>query len=297
MDIRRLEAFAKVYELGSFSKAANDLYLSQPTISTHVAGLESELGVVLFDRMGRKVLPTQAADVLYAYAGKVFENIEAAQAEIAALQERISGEFSIGGSTIPAHYLLPDLVAEFHKSYPEVAISLKVGDTEKIVDMVASGELICGMVGAELDRQDLEFIRLFEDQMVVIAAPEFIKQTGEISAKRLLGYPWVNREQGSGTRRAIEKALDTAGADARSMNVVMTVESTQAVIQFVRAGLGVSATSRIAAKEYLDSGRLVEVPIKGLAMERWFYLVRHRRRHFFPAVRRFIDFIEQKADI
>jgi DNA-binding transcriptional LysR family regulator len=295
MDIRRLEAFAKVYELGSFSKAAGELYLSQPTVSTHIAALESELGVVLFDRMGRRVLPTQAAEVLYGYAGRVFDNIEAARAEVAALQERIAGEFALGGSTIPAHYLLPDLVAEFRRGYPEVRITLRVGDTEEIAGMVANGDLMCGLVGAELDRPDLEFTRLFEDQMAIIATPGFVKEDGEVPAEALLRYPWVMRESGSGTRRALEAALNASGLELSALDAAVIVESTQAVIQFVRAGLGVSATSRIAAAEYLETGRLVEIPVRGLAMERWFYLVRHHRRHFFPAVRRFIDFLEQRG--
>jgi DNA-binding transcriptional LysR family regulator len=292
MDIRRLEAFAKVYEHKSFSKAAGELFLSQPTISTHVAGLESDLGVMLFDRMGRQVLPTQAADVLYAYAGKVFENIEGARAEVAALQDRIAGELALGGSTIPAHYLLPELLAKFLQNYPEVTIELRVGDTQKIVDMVALGDLICGMVGAELERPDLEYVPLHEDSLVVIAAPGFVEFNGEIDAKDLGAYPWVMRESGSGTRRALEKALAAAGLDIGGLKTVAGVESTQAVIQFVRAGLGISAVSRLAASEHVASGGLVEVPVKGLAMERWFYLVYHRRRHFFPAVRRFIDFVQ-----
>lgn len=295
MDIRRLEAFAKVYELGSFSKAASEMFLSQPTISTHVAGLESELEAVLFDRMGRKVLPTQAADILYSHVEKIFESMEAARAEIAALQERVSGKFAIGGSTIPAHYLIPELIAEFRETYPEVRVSLRVGDTEKITDMVADGELMCGITGAELDRPDLEFKQFIKDSMVVIAAPALMKGKNRISARRLPDYPWISREQGSGTRRAIESAMESAGIDRAGLNTAMVVESTQAVIQFVRAGLGISATSRLAAAEYLESGALTEVRIENLEMERWFYLVSHRRRHFFPAVRKFIDFVEEKA--
>jgi len=295
MDIRRLEAFAKVYEHKSFSKAASELYLSQPTISTHVAGLESDLGVVLFDRMGRQVLPTQAADVLYGYAGKVFKNLEAARAEVMALQDHIAGDLSLGGSTIPAHFLLPELLAAFRKRYPEVNVELKVGDSREIVDLVSSGALICGMVGAAYERPDLQFIPLYEDSMAVIAAPGFVEQAGEMGVRELAGYPWVMRENGSGTRRALETALSSAGLDLRELRISVGVDSTQGVIQFVCAGHGVSAVSRLAAAEHLQSGRLVEIPVSGLVMERWFHLVYHNRRHLFPAVQRFIDFVQDKA--
>jgi DNA-binding transcriptional LysR family regulator len=170
-----------------------------------------------------------------------------------------------------------------------------VGDTEKITDMVADGELTCGITGAELERADLEFKRLFKDTMVVIAAPELMQGKTRISARQLPEYPWISREQGSGTRRAVESAMESAGIDRAGLNTAMVVDSTQAVIQFARAGLGISATSRLAAAEYLETGRLTEVQIEGLDMQRWFYLVSHRRRHFFPAVRKFIDFVEEKA--
>jgi DNA-binding transcriptional LysR family regulator len=297
MDIRRLEAFAKVYELKSFSRAGQEMYLSQPTISTHVSSLEHDLGVTLFDRLGRTILPTQAADVLYGYSRKIFESIEGARAELAALQERVAGDLLLGGSTIPAHYLLPELMAGFSREYPDVTVHLSAGDSEEIVERVAEGELICGLVGALSERQELEFVPLYEDEMVIVAAPGTADDGGrKVSAARLAEHPWINREVGSGTRRAFENAVEQAGLDFRSLRTVMTVEGTQAAIQFARAGMGLTATSRLAAAEHLASGELVAVEVEGLSFERWFYLVHHRRRHFFPAVRSFIDYLKRRAE-
>jgi len=292
MDIRRLEAFCKVYELGSFSKAGQELFLSQPTISAHVSSLESELGVQLFDRLGRMILPTQAGKVLFRYAKEAFLCLENAKAEIQLLQDKISGDLVIGGSTIPAHYILPKILADFTTRYPDVHVEMRVGDTASTVDMVARGELILGVVGAELDRPELEFIPLKDDQLVLVASSRFNKQMGKnLGTKEICTWPWVMRERGSGTRKAFEKALLATGLDLRCLNVALTVESTEAVLQCVRSGFGVGVTSRIAAEAYIERGELVELDSPSLAMRRRFYLIRHEKRHVFPVTRYFIDFL------
>lgn len=292
MDIRRLEAFCKVYELGSFSKAGQDLFLSQPTISAHVSSLEEELGVQLFDRLGRMILPTQAGKILHRYSKEVFLCLENAKAEIQLLQDKVSGDLVIGGSTIPAHYVLPKVLADFTARYPDVHVELKVGDTAGIVDMVAKGDLILGIVGAELDRPELEFIPLRDDQVVIVASPKLNRQVGKtLGTKEICTWPWVMRERGSGTRKAFEKALLSVGLDMRCLNVSLTVESTEAVLQCVLSGFGVGVASRLAAQAYLDRGELVELHAPSLAIRRRFHLIRHEKRHVFPVTRYFIDFL------
>lgn len=292
MDIRRLEAFCKVYELGSFSKAGRDLYLSQPTISAHVSSLEEELGVQLFDRLGRMILPTQAGKVLYRYSKEAFHCLENARAEIQLLQGKISGDLVIGGSTIPAHYILPKVLADFTSRYPDVHVELRVGDTAGIVDMVARGDLILGVVGAELDRPEIEFIPLRDDQLVIVASPMLNKQMSKtLGTKEICTWPWVMRERGSGTRKAFEKGLLTIGLDMRCLNISLTVESTEAVLQCVISGFGVGVTSRLAAQAYIDRGELVELHAPSLSIRRRFHLIRHEKRHIFPVTRYFIDFL------
>ena len=147
MDIRRLQAFSKVYELRSFSRAGEELMLSQPTISAHVLALEEELGAQLFDRLGRSVLPTQAGEVLFRYAQSVFTELEHARSDILALSRRVAGELVIGGSTIPAHYILPRLLARYLATYPEVHLELQSGDTQEVTAMVLEGLIHIGVVG------------------------------------------------------------------------------------------------------------------------------------------------------
>ncbi len=296
MDFRRLEAFCKVYELKSFSKAGEALFLSQPTISAHIASLEKDMMVKLFDRMGRSILPTAAADILYQHARAAFSSIETAKAEIKLLQDRVSGALAIGGSTIPAHWLLPEVLAAFIRRYPDVKLHVHVGDSKEISDLVLSGELMVGVVGAQEDNPELLYTPILKDELVIIASPQDsgtmdISRGVSVSIADLLKLKWVMREPGSGTRHAFESGLAEQGIDARQLSTSIVVESTQAVLHCVKAGLGVSITSRLVAAEDIERGALTIVKCPELSMPRNFYSVYQRRRYMFPAVRYFIEFL------
>lgn len=292
MDFRRLEAFSKVYELRSFSKAGQELYLSQPTISAHVSSLESELGVRLFDRLGRNILPTQAAEVLVRHARDIFASVKSAEMEIKLLQDRVSGNLTIGGSTIPAHYLLPELLAGYRAQYDEVELHLRVGDSMSIIEMIASGEDMVGIVGTRDENPDLAYDSICEDELVVVAAPSFGGTSNvPMSIESLAAMPFVMREAGSGTRISFERTVAAHLNPPRPLRTVLTVDSTMAALQSVRAGIGVTVTSRLAAKAMLESGELMELPVEGISMRRSFYLVYHARRHQFPAASLFIDHV------
>ncbi len=295
LDLRKLMAFCKVYELRSFSRAGDELFVTQPTISAHVASLEKDLGVLLFDRLGRLILPTQAGELLYGRAQKAFSNLEAALAEIRMLQDKVSGSLTIGGSTIPANYLLPRVLSEFVRQHPDVTPRLEVGDSAAITEMVAAGKLLLGVVGAKDDQSSLAYTPLLEDELVVVAAPEAVASGAEVAFTDLFAMDWVMREPGSGTRRAIERGFAFLGRDVRELTMRVEVASTQAVLQCVKAGLGVSITSRIAAKSLIDRGELVEFRAAGLNLSRSFYCVFHEDRHVFPVLAHFIRFLKQRC--
>src|ERR671930_229176 len=148
MDLRRLEVFAKVAELGSFSRAAEALYLTQPTVSEHVRALEDELGVQLLDRLGRGASTTRAGQLLLGYAEKMLALSREARQAIDQFQGRLSGELVVGGSTIPGEYVLPALIGQFKAKYPDIAISLLIGDTRQVSEWLEEGRVEVGVVGA-----------------------------------------------------------------------------------------------------------------------------------------------------
>ncbi len=295
IDFRKLEAFCKVYELKSFSQAGKELFLSQPTISAHVLSLEKILGVQLLDRMGRVVLPTAAGEVLYQYARQAFASLDAAKAEILQLQDEVSGHIVLGASTIPAHFLIPPVIAGFMKKHPGVSMEMTVGDSASIIDQVYEGDLTLGVVGARDDRQELSYAPLIDDELVLITAPGMFPPKTSLASQDLGRYPWIMREAGSGTRRTFAQALSDKGADVRRFPCALTVDSTQAVLHCTKAGLGISMTSRLAVVDMAARGELDIVPLSDMTVRRQFYCVHHTKRHFFPAVAGFIHYLKDKT--
>lgn len=296
MDLRQLRAFAKVYERRSFSRAGEDLFLSQPTISAHIATLENELRVPVFDRLGRGIMPTSAAEILYPHCLTVFAALEQAESEIRLLSNELSGKLKIGGSTIPANYFLPELISQFLQAHPGVSFSLEEGDSSDVIQGVANGQFCLGVVGAKEEIAELHFVPLFEDSLVVLASGMFFPGfKRKLSLEEVCFMPWVLRQPGSGTRLAMEMAFEIAGRDLRDLRVLSVVDSTEALFRFVRCGLGITVSSRLAARESLQREELVVLDVPELHFQRSFFVVYHQQRHQFPATRFFLDFLIKKA--
>ena len=288
MDLRRLQVFAKVYECRSFSKAASEVLLSQPTVSGHIKSLEEEIGVRLFDRLGREIIPTRAAELLYGYAERILQLVEEASLAVDAFLGRLRGNLVIGGSTIPGHYLLPPLVGRFRLMHPEVQLTLHLGDTSEISRRVLAGELELGVVGAPGKDERLAFTPLMHDQVVLAAWPEHPRAGRSLALEELKEIPVVMREPGSGTRAFVEEALARRGLALEELDLAAQVGSTLGVIMLVRAQVGAGFVSRRAIVEDLGAGRLVELSLDGLELTRRFYLVTRKGRTHSPAAQAFM---------
>ncbi|HEX3176018.1 MAG TPA: selenium metabolism-associated LysR family transcriptional regulator [Methylomirabilota bacterium] len=296
MDLRRLEIFAKVAELGSFSRAAEALFLTQPTISEHVRGLEDELGVQLLDRLGRGATPTRAGQLLLGYARRMLSLSREAHQALERFQGRVSGELVVGGSTIPGEYVLPAIIGRFKAKYPDVSISLLIGSTRQVSDWLEEGRVEVGVVGARPGTRVLEARELMADELVLVVPaghPWAARKSATLA--ELQKAPMVVRERGSGSRQAVEHALEEAGVELSSLRVVGEMGSTQAVKQAVRAGLGIALLSKRAVEDECRAGLLACVKVKDLRIARAFYLVIHRDRTRSPLAQAFIEFTESQA--
>lgn len=293
MDVRKLEAFCKVYELENFSKAGEVMFLSQPTISSHVANLEDELGVRLFDRMGRKVMPTEAGHVLYRSAVLVFRNLSEAKASIEMLRDNVVGDLQIGASTIPAHHIVPGLLADFSRSYPDVSFTVKTSDSADVIKRVVDGDLPMGIVGYEPSEEGLHADLLMEDETAVIVGTtaSFLNQAENlVGIETLVDYPWVMREKGSATREVLEQALRGVGKSMHDLNIRSRVEGTCEALAHTIAGVGVSMTSLVASSDLIKAGVVRRLDVPELRGRRRFYIIYHSERHMFPALRTFVDY-------
>lgn len=274
MDLHQIEIFCTLIKLRSFSRAAEALYLTQPTVSSHIKNLEAELGAQLLDRLGKRVVPTEAGEVLFRHGQKLLSLRDHAREEIEAISGSVGGALKIGGSTIPGAYILPSFIGAFKKEHPSASIQLLIDDTAKVTGAVANGELAIGVVGAAVADRHLETHPFLSDELVIAVPsshPWSRKRT--VLAATLRGEPFILREKGSGTRRIMEEGLEKAGVPLADLNVVAVMGSSDAVRQAVKAGLGISILSIRALQDDIDAGRLAAVRIKGLPIERRFSIV------------------------
>jgi DNA-binding transcriptional LysR family regulator len=277
MDIHHLRIFVSVYKNRSFTRASEQLHISQPTISEHIKNLENSLDCKLFDRLGRSIMPTAEADLLYPRTLQLLDDLGSIREEISAAGTGVKGKLIIGASTIPGAYILPRMAYSFKKQYPEVAFEILIEDSAKITGMVLQHDLPCGIVGARMNSDKLVYEPLFEDELVLVATKKVLAQK-TVTLKKLAAIPFLQRESGSGTRQTFENFLEKTGTLTDDFNIVATLGSTSAVKQAVKESLGASVISRIAVQEELGNKKLQEITIRNLRMKRKFYLVRQKKR-------------------
>jgi len=292
MNLWQLHIFCKVVELKSFSKTGQTIHLSQPTISTHIKDLESDLNCRLIDRMGKQALPTKAGELLYGYARRLLLLSEETKSAMAAYHGELKGRLIIGGSTIPGGYLLPRVMGEFTKKYKDVSVSVSIGDTKKIVEDTKQGLIEFGIVGAKINVKGIVQEKLMEDDMcLVVPAGHKWASKKSVTVSMLLTEPFIVREQGSGTLSSLKNSLSEKQVDFKLFNIIAEMGNTTAVIQGIKNRIGVSILSPIAIQEEIGNGSLVALPVDGLDLKRSFYLTRHGQRTASPIGHAFIRFL------
>lgn len=280
MENFRLKVFRTVAAEMSFRKAAEVLHLSQPAVSQQIRTLEEEAGSRLFDRgvgegHGTQIALTEAGRTLLGYAATAAATMEDARRALAALQDDVAGELRLGASTTVAQYVLPRILGAFLRQYPRVEMSVMSGNTERIVEAVAEEKIALGIIEGPAMRREVKTERMIRDEMVLIASPNHAwARMGTIAAMELTKAPLLLRERGSGSRRVVERALKKMGLPLRLLNVVMELDSTEAIISGVEAELGVGFVSRCAIGKVLRLGTVRVISVKGVEILRDFSFVR-----------------------
>jgi DNA-binding transcriptional LysR family regulator len=283
--------------LKSFSRAAKESLLSQPTVSEHIRYLENFVEVRLFDRLGREVAPTRAGEILYKYARRMLNLRREASRTLEVYRGMTSGELELGGSTIPGEYILPSLIGSFKESFADIRVKLVIADTMKITNMVLEGSLELGVVGAKMKNNNLQFEQIFGDELVLAVSPDHQwADRSSIDLDQLAGVPFIMREHGSGTRMMMLEILEQAGFDPTELNVMAEMGSTEAIRQAIKAKVGVSILSRRAIADDLRFQQLCHVPVLEVTFTRHFYLLTHKKRSRSPVGQAFVDFLTKKRD-
>lgn len=296
MDLKTLEVFCRIVELRSFTRAAEDVSLTQPTVSGHIKDLESELGLPLLDRAGRTVTPTRAGEILYGYARRILELRAEAQRAIGEHKWGLAGDLALGASSLPGAYVLPPLVAEFKRLHPAAAITLHVQGSREIVRGVGDGIYDVGMVGARFEEGRVRYDRYLQDELVlaVLASHPWAGRRA-VRVQDLASQAILMRERGSGTRKVMEQALSEHGLDADRLRVALEVTSNEAVRQALKAGAGVAVISRRAIEDDIQAGAVAALRFHEMRLMRDIFLVTHRTRSRSPLGKAFVAFLQSAA--
>jgi len=267
----RLKVFRTVAEHLSFRKAAEHLFLTQPAVTLQIKALEDDLGIRLFDRAANRVSLTPQGSLLLTYAKKIAALISQAEQELGSEDGKVSGELSLGVSTTIAQYVLPRLLGAFLDEHPRVQFSLHSGNTDEIVHLLLDNKLSLGLIEGPARDRGIHTEPFMQDELVLIMPRAFASD--RMSHDQFLASNLLMREQGSGSRRVVELALEHAGLKLKSFKHVMDLDSTEAIKSAVEVGLGIGFVSRWAISKELELGALKVVDVPGLKITRHFSLI------------------------
>ncbi|WP_078118718.1 selenium metabolism-associated LysR family transcriptional regulator [Thiosocius teredinicola] len=287
---RRLQVFHTVARLLSFTKAAETLHMTQPAVTFQVRQLEEYFNTRLFDRTHNRISLTEAGARVYEYADKIFELYGEMENAVREMTGEISGSLTIGASTTIAEYMLPALLGDFRAKYPDVSIHLKVANTDGIVSMVENNTIDLGVVEAPVSNKNLVVDECRRDNLVAIVPPGHPKAgRKQISLDELLEYPFICREEGSGTREVIAEHMNQNSNCQRCMDVAMELGSPEAVKGAVEAGMGISVVSNATIQKELRLGTLVAIDLDP-PLERPFSFVHQKQKFRVRVMEELLDF-------
>ena len=254
---RRLKVFHAVARLLSFTKAAEALHMTQPAVTFQVRQLEEQFNTRLFDRTHNRITLTEAGRSVYNYASRIFELYDEMDNSVREITGDVSGVLIIGASMTIAEYMLPALLGEFKRTYPDVGLRLKVGNSDAIVSMVENNVIDLGVVEAPVSNKNLAVELCREDQLVLIVPPDHpLSVHDKISVEKILDYPYISREEGSGTRDVLVEYLQQYDFDETQLNIIMELGSPEAIKGAVEAGIGITVMSRTTLNKELVIGTL-----------------------------------------
>ncbi|MCB1878012.1 MAG: LysR family transcriptional regulator [Chromatiales bacterium] len=293
MSDRRLQVFHTVAKLLSFTKAAETLHMTQPAVTFQVRQLEEQFNTRLFDRTHNRISLTEAGKKVFDYSGKIFELYAEMESSVRQMTGEISGVLSIGASTTIAEYMLPSLLGAFKLRFPDVSIQLKVSNSDGIVSMVENNTIDLGVVESPVGNKNLVVETCKTDHLVAIMEPNHpLAKKPTLGYGDLLQYPFICREEGSGTREVIADSFCTTGSNDWEMNISMELGSPEAVKGAVEAGMGVSIMSRATIRKELRLGTLIAVNLDP-PMERPFSFVHQKHKFRQYAMEQLLEFAKE----
>lgn len=293
IDLHRLRVFYEAALAGSFTRAAERLLVSQPAVSQQIRQLERELGLTLFQRLGRQVQLTEAGARLRDYTERIFGLVGEAERSLLELRDLGAGTLRVGAGTTPGIYVLPAYLGRFKAAHPGVEVRLEVAGSDSVLRRLLAHGVELAVLGRPADHPAVMEEPILEDELrLVVPADHQLAGRGAVAVEELRGMQLIAREPGSATRQLAERALAISGVEAE---VVMELGSTDAIKQAVAHGLGVALISRFAVDPEARLGSLVPVEVRGIDLRRSFHLAWQRQVQLSPAARAFLALLRREV--
>lgn len=273
--LRQLEVFLAVARHEHVSRAADALAMSQSAASGALKELESQFGIRLFDRIGKRVQLSELGRQLRPEAEALLEQAQGFEQSLSGTEAR--GLLRVGATLTIGNYVAVGMIADFRRTQPATDVALRVANTRDIAEQVAGYELDMGLIEGELQHPDLEIQHWRADELVVFAHPDHpLAGGGALDDEALSALSWIVRESGSGTRQAFDRAMRGILSD---LDIRMELQHTEAIKRAVEAGLGVGCLSRICLEDAFARGSLVPLAVPGRDFRRQWYLITHREKY------------------
>lgn len=283
--LRQLEVFTEVLKSGSTTQASQRLALSQSAVSAALTDLEGQLGVQLFDRVGKRLVVNEHGRLLYPRALALLEQAT----DIEQLFREDNGAIRVFASSTIGNYILPEVIARYRRDFPELPLDMSVGNSQEVINAVTDFRVDIGLIEGPCHTADIIAEPWLEDELVVFGPPNSPFVQGEVTLKQLAAAPWILREQGSGTREIVDYLLLS---HLPEIHLGMELGNSEAIKHAVRHGLGISCLSRRVIAEQLESGKLKEINVPLPKMVRTLWRIRHRQKHLSSALQRFLRYCQ-----
>lgn len=293
MEDHKLKVFCTVAETKSFSKTSEIIHLTQPAVSLQIQALEELYETKLFDRSSGSITLTPAGEILYKYAKQILSLYAEAAKEISKITGLIKGCVKVGAGTTVGNYILPAIAVDFKKKHPKIRISVSIGNSKKVLEMLNAGMIDFGIISEMPGKSKFSVEPLISDELCVICSSEHpLSKYKSVSIYDVIKEPFVIREEGSSTRVIIEKFLAEHGISVSDLHIVLILGSTGSIKEAVERGIGVSVASKWAIRKEISCGNLKILNLKEGKITRDFYIVLPKNTILSPAVEEFITYLK-----
>ena len=271
MDLHQLYVFTKVVEHKSFSKAADDIFLSQSTVSSHIHSLEKMLNVRLFDRFGRDTVLTPYGERLYYWAQELLKLKDQALFDLTQGMHDYHGSIRLAASSVPGQFIVPKMVKQFRETYPDVIFHINQSSSKFVAEKILNGSVDIGILGEKYENEKLHYIPLLKEKLVLITSMQ-MKLKSPVAIQEIKKYPFIMRNSDSGTNAILQRFLTKNQIAKEHLNIIAYTDS-QSLIQFVIQDIGIAIVSETTAREYSKHHMINMYEIDSFNDERYFYLV------------------------